>query len=59
MGSVLNINGNMFLKHSVFRGGLSAGPLPSLYQMNVFLFALYAYSEALFLLGDWVITFLI
>lgn len=43
MLSVLNINGNMFLKHSIFRGVLSPGPFPSLYQMNGFcLFALYA-----------------
>lgn len=38
MLSVLNINGNMFLKHSIFRGGLSPGPRPSLYQMNGFAF---------------------
>lgn len=38
MLSVLNIN-DMFLKRSIFRGGRSPGPLPSLYQMNGFAFS--------------------
>lgn len=53
MLSVLNINGNMFLKHSVFGGGLPPGPLTSVYQMNGHAFLPYMqYSQALFLLGD-------
>lgn len=53
--SVLNINGNMFLKHSV----AVSWPLLTLYQMNGFALLLHMHTQALFLLGDWVITFLI
>lgn len=62
MLSALNINGNVFLKPSVFWGGLSPGPLPCppLPSEWFCLFALDTRTlEALFLLGDWVITFLI
>lgn len=52
--AVLNINADMFVKHSIGRPHSSP-----LYQKIGFAFLPKCVLEALFLLGDWVITFLI
>lgn len=44
MLSVLNINGNVFWKHPVFRGGLSPGPSLSPSPMNGFAFLPYVHA---------------